>query len=55
MGFSPVGLGFRGRETETDLPKLVSCGEDPLPTAEVVESTGVESILVRSPDGFGQP
>ena len=64
MVFSPIASGFSGfggRETETDPPKLVSSGEDLPPTTEVVESTGVGSVLVgffgwvRSPNGFGQP
>jgi len=54
-------FGFLGRETETDLPKSVSGGENPPPTAGVARvgwfhiGSGRVSGWVGSPDMFGQP
>ena len=61
MGFLPIGLGFEGRETKTDLLKSVFSEENLPPTAEVVRSTNVGSVpigffgWVGFSDGFGQP
>ena len=51
---------FWGKETETNPPESIFCGEDPRSTAEVVRSNGVELNLVnffgwvKFLDGFGQ-
>ena len=59
MGFSPVGSDFSRRETETELPKSVSGGENPPLTVGVGQvgrfqiGSGRVSGWVRSPDMFG--